>query len=191
LKKIIALTLASLSLTIGPATAAQASPGPPPTHAPAAVPPRVSNAALSTLRSKLAALHLQRGAQPSARELKALGLRPDPGWLAARFKKLTHSTRASVADVGTTYWFTWNPYGQIWANVYYAPPFTDPYGDTQYDLFSNYWVCDSHGNNCIDTNIFTVNDNIQINGTYYYDSPGASTPDSEGFPAYGFGPYSG
>ncbi len=124
--------------------------------------------------------------------LKALGLKLVPKQLAARFKKLATGTRARAATTGSTYWFTYQYYGQVWADLYYDGPFVNPNGDTQYYLDSNYKICDPQGNNCIAANVYTLNDNIEINGTYYYsDAVSGSTPDSAGFPVYGFGPYSG
>ena len=103
MKKIIVLTLASLSLMTGLA-AAQATPGRT-TDAPPPVPANGTNAELSALTSKLATLHLKRDVRPSARELKALGLKPVPKPMAARFKQLSKSNRARAATVGSTYWF--------------------------------------------------------------------------------------
>ena len=64
----------------------------------------------------------------SARELQAIGLKPVPKQLAARFNKLAKSNRTRAATVGETYWFTYEYYGQVWADVYYSGPF-QPNGD--------------------------------------------------------------
>ena len=188
LKKIIALTFASLSLTIGPAAAAQATPGR--TTNPPPVPASVRNAE-SALTSKLAKLHVKRHTRLTARQLKALGLRPDPKPLAARFKGLANSTRAKAAGVGSTYWFTYQYYGSVWADVYYdGPQFNAT--SAYYVVYSNYKICDAYGSDCIATNVYTDIFNIEIDGTYYYETPSdASSPDSAGFPVYGFGPFSG
>lgn len=188
MKKIIVLTLASLSLMTGLAGAAQAPAGRT-TNAPPPVPARITNAELSALTSKLAALHLKRGKHPNARELKALGLKPVPKPLAARLKEFANSTRAKAADAGSTYWFTYQYYGLIWADVYYNGPQFDA-TSTYYSVYSNYKVCDAYGGNCIATNVYTDIFNIEIDGTYYYETPNAaSSPDSAGFPVYGYGPY--
>jgi hypothetical protein len=204
LKKIITLTLASLSLTIGLATAAQASPGRT-TNPPPPVLASVRNAE-SALTSKLAKLHLKRHTRPTARQLKALGLRPDPSWLAARFKKLAHTTRARAADMGATYWFTYDYSGPFWANVYYDGPYVDSVGDTYYEVSSNWVMCESYaawwqaaapdGRVCTDLNVYTGVANVEIDGTYYFDGAAVNggalnTPDSDGMPTYGWGPYPG
>jgi hypothetical protein len=192
LKKIIVLTLASLSLMSGLAGAAQATPGRT-TKAPPPVPARVRNAELSALMSKLAKLHLKRGARPSARELKALGLRPDPKQLAARFKRLTKSTRARAATAGSTYWFTYQYYGHFWADVYYRGPLLDlTAGVIYYEVLSNYKICDGEGGDCTDLNVYTMVLNLDLDGTYVYSTPyGGESPDSAGLPEYGMGPFVG
>ena len=96
--------------------------------------------------------------------------------------------------MGTTYWFTYEYYGQVWADVYYSGPFCQPHtADTLYWLFSNYKICDPQGDNCIASNVYTLNDNIDINGTYYYSGAvsGSSSGSWAGFPVYGYGPYPG
>ena len=191
MKKIMVLTLASLSLMTGLAGAAQATPGRT-TNAPPLVPALIRNAEVSALTGKLAKLQATYGTRLSARELQAIGLKPVPMQLAARFNKLAKSNRTRAATVGETYWFTYEYYGQVWADVYYSGPFVNPNGDIQYYLYSNYKICDPQGNNCIASNVFTLNDNIDINGTYYYSDPvSGSSPDWAGFPLYGYGPYSG
>jgi hypothetical protein len=190
LKKIVVLTLASLSLMSGLAGTAQATPGRT-TNAPPPVSARVRNAELSALTSKLATLHLKRGTRPNARELKALGLKPVPKPLAARLKELANSTRAKAAGVGSTYWFTYQYYGAIWADVYYDGPQFDA-TSTYYVVYSNYKICDPTGGNCMATNVYTEVFNIDIDGTYYYETPTTDQyPDSAGFPIYGYGPFPG
>ena len=188
MKKIIALTLVSVSLTIGLAGAAQAHRGRI-TNAPPALPASVRNAELSALMSKVAKLHVEGGTRLSARELSALGLTRVPGRMAARFTRLAKSTRARTATVGSTYWFTYQYYGHFWADVYYDGPFYDQYGEPFYNVFSNYKICDSQGANCIDLNTFTWITNIELQGTYYYiNAAGGYVPDSYGLPVYGNGP---
>lgn len=199
MKKIITLTLASLSLTIGLATAAQATPART-TNPPPPVPASVRNAE-SALTSKLAELHVKRHTRLTAGQIKALGLKPDPRWLAARFQKLTHSTRARAADMGATYWFTYQYSGPFWANVDYSGPYSDGYGPIYYQVYSNYVMCNwfategqaaaPDGNNCVNLNVFTTLMNVELDGSYYYEGAGLTTPDSDGFPAYGYGPYPG
>ena len=204
MKKLIALTLASLSLTIGPAAAAQATPGRT-TNPPRPVPASVRNAE-SALKSKLAKLHVKRHTRLTARQLKALGLKSDPSWLAARFKKLAHSTRAKAADVGATPWFTYDYSGPFWANVYYNGPYVTTIGDTYYQVYSNWVMCESYaawwqaavpnGQTCVDLNVYTLVTNIEIDGSYYYEGAdvngaGLTIPDSDGLPTYGWGPYRG
>ena len=191
MKKIMVLTLASLSLMTGLAGAAQATPGRT-TNAPTPVSPPIRNAEVSVLMGKLAKLQATYGTRLSPRELQAIGLKPVPKQLATRFHKLAKSNRARAATMGETYWFTYDYYGQVWVDVYYTGPMVNPNGDTQYYLYSNYKICDPQGNNCIASNLFTLNDNIDINGTYYYsDAVSGSSPDWAGFPVYGYGPYSG
>jgi hypothetical protein len=204
LKRIIALTLASLSLTIGLAAAAQATPGRT-TNPPPPVPASVRNAE-SALTSKLAKLHVNRQTRLTARQLKALGLKPDPSWLGARFKKLAHSTRARAAAVGATPWFTYQYSGPFWANVYYSGPNVTTAGDTFYGVYSNWVMCESYaawwqaavpnGHTCVDLNVYTVVTNVEIDGSYYYEGAdvngaGLTIPDSDGLPTYGWGPYPG
>jgi hypothetical protein len=197
----MALMVASLSLTIGLATAAQAAPGRP-TNALPPVPASVRNAE-SALTSKLAKLHVNRHTRLTAHQLKALGLRPDPRWLAARFKKLAHTTRAMAADAGATRWFTYQYYGPFWANVAYDGPYVDGIGRTYYGVYSNYVMCGAFatpgqaavpdGHNCIDLNVYSWTTNTEINGSFYYwdASAFANTPDWEGLPIYGDGPFPG
>ena len=201
MKKIIALTLASLSLTIGLATAAQATPGRT-TYPTPSVPASLRNAE-SAVTSKLAKLHVKRGTRLTARQLKALGLKPDPSWLAARFKTLAHSTRARAADAGATPWFTYQYYGPFWVNVAYDGPHLDGIGRTYYYVYSNYAMCNwfatpaqaaaPDGDNCVNLNVYTVTTNTEIDGYYYYSDVAAyaNTPDSDGLPMYGYGPYPG
>lgn len=189
MKKIIVLTLASLSLMTGLAAAAQARPGRT-TNAPPVVPTRVRNAEQSGLTSKLAKLHLKRGARPSARELKALGLKPVPKPLAARFKQLTSSIRARAAAAGPTYWFTYQYYGHFWADVYYDGPYFNSAGNTYYVINSAYKICDSVGGGCIGLHVYTEVNNINIDGTWYFGGNAvALQPDWAGLPVYGNGPY--
>jgi hypothetical protein len=192
LKKIIALTLASLSLTVGLAVAAPAHPGRTTNAPPPVLAARIRNAELSALRRQLAKLHLKRGARPSARELKALGLRPVPKPLAARLNKLAKSTSARVADVGSTYWFRYQYYGHFWADVYYDGPYPTGYGQIYYDVFSNYQIWDYQGTNCINLNVWTEVSNIQEppDGTWYYNTPDGpdGLGDSAGLPEYGWVP---
>jgi hypothetical protein len=187
LKKIIVLTLASLSLMTGLAGAAQATPGRT-TNAPPPVPARVRNAEQSALTSKLATLHLKRGLRPSARELKALGLKPVPKPLAARLKQLTKSNRARAATVGSTYWFTYQYYGHFWADVYYDGPYFNSGGNMYYLVYSNYKICDSAGGACTDLNVYTYVENVNIYGTWYFHGP-TPQPDSAGLPVYGTRPF--
>ena len=190
MKRIIALTLAGLSLTIGLATAAQATPGRN-TNPPPPVTASVRNAE-SALTSKLAKLHVKPHTGLTARELKALGLKLDPSWLAARFKQLAHSTRARAADAGATYWFTYQYYGHFWADVYYDGPYLNSRGYTNYTVYSNYKICDWRGNNCIDLNVYTYTINISQDGTnYYYQGPAGNMSDPWGMPEYGYGPATG
>jgi hypothetical protein len=199
-KRIIALTLASLSLTIGLAGAAQAQPGQT-SHAPPPLPTSTVNAEVSALTIKFAKLHIMRGAGLSARELKALGLRPVPKQLAARFKRLAHSGRARAATAGSTFWFTQFYYGQVWQDVYYSGPYSNagaiPPGSgiglfTYYLVYMNFKVCDPFQSHCIPTNVYTTVSNVNYDGTYYYQyNDGQSWPDTQGFPIFGDGPYSG
>jgi hypothetical protein len=152
------------------------------------VPPRVGNAELSALTSKLAKLHLERHTRLSARELKELGLTPVPGQLAARFQKLAKSRRASAADYGSTYWWTQPYYGHIWEKVYYTGPIQSIPYYYYYYVYSNYVICNSQatvedaaspdGKTCIDLNWFTYTENYDIGGNYYLAGPttnGAAT----------------
>jgi hypothetical protein len=201
LKKIITLMIASLSLTIGLATAAQAAPGRT-TNRPPSVPPSVRNAE-SALTSKLAKLHVKRDTRLTAPQLKSLGLKPDPNWLAAKFKQLAHSTRARAADAGATPWFTYQYYGPFWVNVAYDGPHLDGIGRTYYYVYSNYVMCNwfvtpaqaaaPDGENCVNLNLYTVTTNTEIDGYYYYGdvAANANTADSDGLPTYGYGPYPG
>ncbi|MBV9047563.1 MAG: hypothetical protein JOY58_04805, partial [Solirubrobacterales bacterium] len=118
------MTVATLALTLALATAAQAHPGRT-TKAPPPLPATVRNAEQSALQGKLAKLHLKRHTRLSARELKALGITPVPKRLAARLTKLVHSTRASAAAFGDTYYGTYPYYGHVWEDVYYDGPY-DP-----------------------------------------------------------------
>lgn len=189
----IVLTLATLALTLGPVGAAQATPGRT-TNAPPSTPATATNAELSALTSKLAKLHLKRGARPSANELKALGLTRVPKPLAARFQQLTNSNRARAATVGSHYWFTYQYYGHFWADVYYDGPTVDlQAGVIYYEVYNNYKICDFQGENCRDLNVYTQVINLDIGGTYYYYNPvaGLSNPDSAGIPEYGLGPFGG
>jgi hypothetical protein len=190
LKRIIALTLAGLSLTIGLATAAHATPGRTTNRSPP-VPASVRNAE-SALTSELAKLHVKPHTRLTPRQLKGLGLKPDPSWLAARFKQLAHSTRARAADAGATYWFTYQYDGHFWADVYYTGPYRNSKGYTNYTVYSNYKICDWQGYNCIDLNVYTSTINISQDGTnYYYQGPGGYMSDPWGMPEYGYGPFTG
>jgi hypothetical protein len=166
------------------------------------MPASVRNAE-SALTSKLAKLHVKPRTRLTAPQLKALGLKPDPSWLAAKFKHLAHSTGARVADQGATRWFTYDYYGPFWANVAYDGPYLDGIGRTYYGVFSNYVMCDAFatvwqaavpdGHTCIDLNAYSWTTNTEINGSFYYwDSYAfANTPDSDGLPIYGDGPFPG
>jgi hypothetical protein len=191
LKKIIVLAVVTLSLVSGLAGAAQGTPERT-TNAPPPVPASISSTDLPALTRELAKLHVKPHERLSVRELKALGLRPVSKQLAARFKQLARSTRAKAATAGATYWFTTPYYGQVWVDVYYDGPTINPFGDTVYEVYSNFKICDVQGNNCIPLNAYTLIKNIGIDGTYYYTTPvGGFLPDDDGFPVYGFGPFSG
>lgn len=198
----VALALAGLALSLVLIV------GSSPAHAagrPAAAPSRTTKAppiislhTTEALASRLDRSLSKLGKRATLQQLKALGLRPDPKQLAARFNKLAHSTRARPATVGSTYWFTYQYYGHFWADVYYTGPEVDGGGHTFYQVYSNYKICDWQGENCIDLNVYTQIQNIDYDGTYYYLSPvsqgnveGTITPDSAGMPEYGFGPTQG
>ena len=195
----IIMTVATLALTLALATAAQAHPGRT-TKAPPPLPATVRNAEQSALQGKLAQLHLKRHTRLSARELKALGITPVPKRLAARLTKVVHSTRASAAVVGDTYWGTYQVYGNVWEDVYYTsePDLIGgigPDGGAIYEglqIFMNYKICDWQGNNCAAANqasdILAFGTNI---GNWYFEGAtdeqlGLGGPGPGGFPPYGF-----
>ena len=49
------------------------------------------------------------------------------------------------------------------------------------------------GNHCVNLNVYTVTTNTEIDGSYYYwdANANANTPDWNGLPIYGLGPYPG
>ena len=193
----------SLALIVGSSPAHAASrPAVAPsqnTKAPPVLSARTREALASQLDRRLSKL----GKGPTVRQLEALGLRPDPKQLAARFNKLAHSTRARAADIGSTYWFTYQYYGHVWADVYY----TGPTGNGTYTVYSNYKICPLIGpipvpvsvfgaptaelDGCMHLNVYTYILNIAIDGRYYYLGLSSFNPDSAGMPEYGFGPFSG
>jgi hypothetical protein len=176
---------------MGLAAAAQASPPriakplPP-------VPASTRNAQLSAITSKLAKLHLKLGMRLSARELKTLGLTPVPKRLAARLPRRASRGDARTADLASIWWYQYQiTPSNVWAVVWYDPtPSPGDWGSDWYTIYTEYWVCDPNGNNCIDTDMYTYwYYVVPWGGNYtYYDGPSGS---SSSAPELGWGPYSG
>jgi hypothetical protein len=190
--KRIAVTLASFSLMMGLAAAAQASPPriakplPP-------VPASTGTPQLSAITSKLAKLHLKLCMRLSARELKTLGLTPVPKRLAVRLPRRASRGDARTASVSPG-WTFWHQYQltptNVWAQVWwYSVPYVDSAGDAWYTIDTVYWVCDQNSNNCYDTGDYTYEYYIRtFAGFFFYYNPSGSAASD---PELGWGPYSG
>jgi hypothetical protein len=197
LSRLAALAVAGLALSLAlivgssPAHAAREPAAAPSrtTKAPPVISPHTTEALLSQLDSSLSKL----GKRPTVQQLKALGLRPVPKRLAARFNKLAHSTRARAATAGSTFWFTQEYYGSIWVDEYYSGPYSSGPGlEVYYDVYNNFKVCNQNGGACYDANAYTRNFYAYLPsyGGWYWIATNGNALDSE--PPFGDeGPFAG
>ena len=156
-------------------------------------PPVISSRTREALASRLDRSLSKLGKRPTVRQLKALGLRPVPKQLAARFNKLAKSTRARTADVGSTYWFRQQYYGNIWVDEYFSGPYSNgPGTEINYFIYNNFQVCNQNGGACIDANAYTTNFYAYLPsvGGWYWINTNGNALDSE--PPFGNeGPFAG
>lgn len=159
------LTLASLMMMIGLIGATQVG-------AAAAKPSGQTTHATHAVRIPAKFAELNSGKRLSAHELKALGLKPVSHKQAARINRLRHKTngRAKAAEVGSTYWYTWQNAGFSWVDTYYDYD----YYSSDYSWFityDNYKTCDLSGYNCIDAHAYVVTYYLYYYGAEYVYGP--------------------
>lgn len=132
---------------------------------------------IAALQAKLRQFH---GKKLTARQLRALGLRPAS-------KSLTvHRLRrgAKIADVGCTYLTTYQYSGFAWVNRYYCGPYYSYPWYPYYYLYDNFYLCSASNTGCLSTNKWYWQYYLYYypNGAWYTYGPGGYN-DSQ------YGPY--
>jgi hypothetical protein len=187
LKKTLA-ALASLAVMVGTVGAAQAG-----THAPTRHAARSTKAPPAVKASTRAAdlAKFRSGKRLSARQLRALGLKPLSHRQVARIKKLQKMSkhRATMSAVGAHYWFTWQNARNSWSDRYYSGPYYSYPWYPYYVVYDNWKTCTFSGTNCIDAHAYTYQYYLYYypNGTWYYYNTGGYQSNSVNYS--GFGPY--
>jgi hypothetical protein len=106
------------------------------------------SAGIKTLQAKLRQFH---GRKLTAKDLRALGLRPASKSLAG------HRLRpngARIADVGCTYWYTYQYAGFVWVNRWYCGPYYSYPWYPYYYLYDNFYLCNYANSGCVNTHVW-------------------------------------
>jgi hypothetical protein len=137
------------------------------------------SAGMAALQAKLRQFH---GKKLTARQLRALGLRTPSKSLAGH--RLRHNG-ARVADVGCTYWYTYQYAGFVWVNRYYCGPgYSYPWYPYYY-LYDNFYLCPAGSTtNCASTRLWYWEYYL-----YYYPYGTWYTAGPNGYNDSEYGPY--
>jgi hypothetical protein len=151
------------------------------TKAPRTVSAKTRTAAIAKLESRL--VKIGAGKRLSAKQLKALGLRPASAATSARMNRLRKHGVARAATVGSVYWYSYTYAGVVYVDRWYDGPFVSGSWDPYYVIYDNFRI----GGNYADIFYYEYLLDYNNSGAWYWYGPNGYGGDN----GPGFGPLYG